>query len=170
MCGNQPRSPLISEKHKLFPFFLQVMDIVLHCLDPGHLKTKPLNEVFPAVCRFNQVTHCPATRRISVGGRSGQLALYELRGNVKCQTVAAHQAPVTALAFSPEGKFLVSYSCTENKLCFWQVNTKATLIFFVICFFFITQPNYFLANEQRYVRPRKFSNALRKILQYSTNK
>ena len=31
------------------------MDIILHCLDPGHLKMKPLNEVFPAVCRFNQV-------------------------------------------------------------------------------------------------------------------
>lgn len=36
---------------------LQVMDIILHCLDPGHLKMKPLNEVFPAVCRFNQVSH-----------------------------------------------------------------------------------------------------------------
>lgn len=31
------------------------MDIILHCLDPGHLKAKPLSEVFPAVCRFNQV-------------------------------------------------------------------------------------------------------------------
>ncbi|XP_051158391.1 WD repeat-containing protein 7 isoform X1 [Leptopilina boulardi] len=99
---------------------VEVMDIILHCLDPGHLKTKPLNEVFPAICRFNQVSHCPATRRIAVGGRGGQLALYELRGNVKCQTVSAHQAPVTALAFSPDGKFLVSYSCSENKLCFWQ--------------------------------------------------
>lgn len=56
-----------------------------------------------------------------MGSRNGQLALYELRGNVKCQTVPAHTAAVTALAFSPEGKFLVSYSCTENKLCFWQV-------------------------------------------------
>ncbi|XP_012268313.2 WD repeat-containing protein 7 isoform X11 [Athalia rosae] len=99
---------------------VEVMDIILHCLDPGHLKMKALNDVFPAVCRFNQVSHCPATRRIAVGGRGGQLALYELRGNVKCQTVTAHQAPVTALAFSPEGKFLVSYSCSENKLCFWQ--------------------------------------------------
>ncbi|XP_043262584.1 WD repeat-containing protein 7 isoform X9 [Colletes gigas] len=99
---------------------VEVMDIILHCLDPGHLKTKSLNDVFPAVCRFNQVSHCPATRRIAVGSRSGQLALYELRGNVKCQTVPAHTAPVTALAFSPEGKFLVSYSCAENKLCFWQ--------------------------------------------------
>lgn len=33
------------------------MDIILHCLDPGHLKIKPLNEVFPAVCRFNQVSN-----------------------------------------------------------------------------------------------------------------
>lgn len=33
------------------------MDIILHCLDPGHLKTKPLNDVFPAVCRFNQVSY-----------------------------------------------------------------------------------------------------------------
>jgi len=76
-----------------------------------------------------QVSHCPATRRIAVGGRGGQLALYELRGNVKCQTVPAHSAPVTALAFSPEGKFLVSYSCSENKLCFWQVsmNTMVTM-------------------------------------------
>jgi len=71
---------------------------------------------------YLQVSHCPATRRIAVGGRGGQLALYELRGNVKCQTVSAHSAPVTALAFSPEGKFLVSYSCSENKLCFWQVS------------------------------------------------
>lgn len=41
------------------------MDIILHCVDPGHLKVKGLQDVFPAVCRFNQVSHCPATRRIA---------------------------------------------------------------------------------------------------------
>lgn len=41
------------------------MDIILHCVDPSQLKTKGLQEVFPAVCRFNQVSHCPATRRIA---------------------------------------------------------------------------------------------------------
>lgn len=107
-------------QNEMSDLLVEVMDIILHCLDPGHLKTKSLSEVFPAACRFNQISHCSATRRIAVGGRSGQLALYELRGNVKCQTVTAHQAPITALSFSPEGKFLVSYSCTENKLCFWQ--------------------------------------------------
>uniref|UniRef100_A0ABD2VT45 WD repeat-containing protein 7 n=1 Tax=Trichogramma kaykai TaxID=54128 RepID=A0ABD2VT45_9HYME len=99
---------------------VEVMDIILHCLDPGHLKTKPLNEVFPAICKFNQISHYPAHRRIAVGSKTGHIALYELRGTVKCQTIIAHQAPVTALAFSPEGKYLVSYSVSENKLCFWQ--------------------------------------------------
>nr|CAD7396012.1 unnamed protein product [Timema poppensis] len=64
---------------------LNVVDIVLHCVDPGHLKTRPLGEVFPAVCRFNQVSHCPSSRRIGVGAKNGQIALYELRSN-KCQT------------------------------------------------------------------------------------
>ncbi|XP_014203336.1 WD repeat-containing protein 7 isoform X3 [Copidosoma floridanum] len=107
-------------QNEMSDLLVEVMDIILHCLDPGHLKTKPLNDVFPAICRFNQVSHHPATRRIAVGSRTGHIALYELRGTVKCQSIIAHQVPVTALAFSPEGKYLVSYSCNENKLCFWQ--------------------------------------------------
>lgn len=99
---------------------VEVMDIILHCLDPGHLKIRPLAEVFPAVCRFNQVSHCSATRRIAVGAKNGQIALYELRYN-KCQMIPAHNAMITAVAFSPDGKFLASYSCNENRLSFWQV-------------------------------------------------
>jgi hypothetical protein len=68
-----------------FPL-LQVVDIVLHCLDPGHLKVRGLSEVFPAICRFNQVSHCASTRRIAVGAKNGQVALYELRSQ-KCQVV-----------------------------------------------------------------------------------
>ncbi|XP_059484205.1 WD repeat-containing protein 7 isoform X1 [Neocloeon triangulifer] len=101
---------------------VEVMDIVLHCVDPGHLKVKTLNEVFPAVCRFHQVSHCTQTRRIAVGAKSGQLAIYELRSN-RCQLIAAHGAPIAASSFSPDGKFLASYSCTENKICFWQTST-----------------------------------------------
>ncbi|GLH07771.1 uncharacterized protein GBIM_13199 [Gryllus bimaculatus] len=101
---------------------IEVVDIVLHCVDPGHLKQQRLNEVFPAVCRFQQVSHCPHTRRIAVGARSGQVALYELRSN-RCQTVSAHSSSVTACAFSPDGKFLATYSCQENRLSFWQTST-----------------------------------------------
>nr|CAD7392296.1 unnamed protein product [Timema cristinae] len=72
-------------QNEMADLLVEVVDIVLHCVDPGHLKTRPLGEVFPAVCRFNQVSHCPSSRRIGVGAKNGQIALYELRSN-KCQT------------------------------------------------------------------------------------
>lgn len=81
-----------------------------------------------------QVSHYPQTRRIAVGSRTGHIALYELRGTVKCQSIIAHQAPVTALSFSPEGKYLVSYSCSENRLCFWQVSLLKEKRFFSLIF------------------------------------
>nr|XP_029714978.1 WD repeat-containing protein 7-like [Aedes albopictus] len=101
---------------------VEVMDITLHCVDSGDLKNKGLAEVSPSMCKFNQVSHCGASRRISVGASNGHLAIYELRQN-KCQMIPAHTKPVTALAFSPDGKFLVSYSCAENRLSFWQTST-----------------------------------------------
>ncbi|KAG8267858.1 WD repeat-containing protein 7 [Homalodisca vitripennis] len=114
---------LIDKMHtEISDLLIEVMDIILHCVDPGHLKMKGLSDVFPAICRFNQVSHCPTTRRIAVGAKNGQVALYELRSS-KCQLITAHGAAITALAFSPDGKFLVSYSCGENRLSFWQTST-----------------------------------------------
>ncbi|KAK5648439.1 hypothetical protein RI129_003331 [Pyrocoelia pectoralis] len=115
---------LLIEKmqNEMAELLVELMDIILHCLDVGHLKTKGLQDVFPAVCRFNQVSHCPATRRIAVGSNSGSLTLYELRQG-KCTSINAHSSPITACAFSPDGKFLVSYACGENRLSFWQTST-----------------------------------------------
>uniref|UniRef100_A0A1L8DNJ5 Putative wd40 domain protein n=2 Tax=Nyssomyia neivai TaxID=330878 RepID=A0A1L8DNJ5_9DIPT len=101
---------------------VEVMDITLHCVDGTELKNKPLQEVCPAICKFNQVSHCFGTRRIAVGASNGHLAIYELRHN-KCQMIPAHTNPVTALAFSPDGKFLVSYASGDNRLSFWQTST-----------------------------------------------
>lgn len=98
---------------------VEVMEIVLHCLDPTQLKTRGLENLFPAICRFNNVSYCGATRRIAVGAKTGQLALYELRAS-KSQLIAAHSATVVACTFSPDGKYLATYSSGENKLCFWQ--------------------------------------------------
>jgi len=109
-------------QNEMADLLVEVVDIVLHCLDPGHLKTRGLADVFPAVCRFNQVSHCPSTRRIAVGAKNGQVALYELRSQ-KCQMIQAHGAAITANTFSPDGKYLSTYSCNENRLSFWQTST-----------------------------------------------
>nr|XP_023030250.1 WD repeat-containing protein 7 isoform X6 [Leptinotarsa decemlineata] len=115
---------LLIEKmqNEMSELLVELMDIILHCLDPSQLKNKGLQDVFPAVCRFNQVSHCSATRRIAVGSHTGSLTIYELRQG-KCVNIKAHGSGVTALAFSPDGKFLVSYACVENKLNFWQTST-----------------------------------------------
>ncbi|XP_039747560.1 WD repeat-containing protein 7 isoform X1 [Pararge aegeria] len=111
---------LIERMHaEVAELLVEVMDIILHCVDQSHLKSKGLNEVFPAICRYNQVSHCPATRRIAVGSHTGQLAIYELRAG-RCQSLAAHTGPVTACAFSPDGRYLVSYATSDNRLSFWQ--------------------------------------------------
>nr|XP_037279261.1 LOW QUALITY PROTEIN: WD repeat-containing protein 7-like [Rhipicephalus microplus] len=97
----------------------EVMEIVLHCVDPTQLKARGLGELFPSLCRFNMVSYCKATRRIAVGGKNGNLTIFELKAS-KSQVTLAHEATVDACTFSPDGKYLATYSNGENKLCFWQ--------------------------------------------------
>lgn len=99
---------------------IETMDIVIHCLDHTQLKTKGLGEIFPTICKFQNVTFCTSTRRIAVGAKNGNLALYELR-TPKSQIIPAHAAAITCCSFSPDGKHLVSYSAGENKVSFWSL-------------------------------------------------
>ncbi|KAH7952071.1 hypothetical protein HPB52_017890 [Rhipicephalus sanguineus] len=102
---------------------VEVMEIVLHCLDPTQLKMRGLSELFPAICKFHNVSYCGATRRIAVGAKSGNLTIYELRASnllLFLQIIPAHSTSVVACTFSPDGKYLATYSSGENKLCFWQ--------------------------------------------------
>ena len=49
--------------------------------------------------------------------RSIDSCIYQLA----LQVLPAHKGAVTAVAFSPDGKFLASYGINDNKLSFWQV-------------------------------------------------
>lgn len=109
-------------RNELADLLVDVTDITLHCIDHNHLKNKPLNEIFKPISNFTQVSHCIQTRRIAVGTRTGQLAMYELRA-AKVQMIAAHSGQIAAVAFAPDGKNLASYSTKDNRLCFWQTST-----------------------------------------------
>lgn len=63
-------------------------------------------------------------RRIAVGTRTGQMAMYEMRGVNKTQMINAHQGRITAVAFGPDGKTLATFSAHDNKLYFWQTSTS----------------------------------------------
>lgn len=102
---------------------VETMDITLHCIDHSLLENRGLGEAFPAITRFCMVSYCSSSRRIAVGTVAGNLAMYELRAQSKPQFVPAHKSAVSACSFSPDGKYLASYSAGDNKLCFWLTAT-----------------------------------------------
>ncbi|XP_078738105.1 WD repeat-containing protein 7-like isoform X1 [Lampetra fluviatilis] len=102
---------------------VEVMDIIMYCLDASTLKKKGLQECFPSICKFNMVSYCSTSYRMAVGARHGSVALYDIRTG-KCQMIQGHKGPITALAFAPDGRYLATYSSTDNRLAFWQMNTS----------------------------------------------
>ena len=113
-----------NNRSALVDLLVDVVDIILHCIDLNHLKARSLSEVFGPSCYFPQISHCTQSRRIAVGTKSGHLAMYELRGVNKTQMINAHSGRVTAVAFGPDGKTLASFSANDNKLYFWQTSTS----------------------------------------------
>nr|XP_020655949.1 WD repeat-containing protein 7 [Pogona vitticeps] len=102
---------------------VEVMDIIMYCLEGSLVKKKGLQECFPAICRFYMVSYYERSHRIAVGSRHGSVALYDIRTG-KCQTIHGHKGSITAVAFAPDGRYLATYSNTDSHISFWQMNTS----------------------------------------------
>uniref|UniRef100_A0A914GXQ8 WD_REPEATS_REGION domain-containing protein n=1 Tax=Globodera rostochiensis TaxID=31243 RepID=A0A914GXQ8_GLORO len=98
---------------------IPVGEVLVHCLDLPLLKQRSLLDLFPSIAKFYMVAYCPNTRRLAFGGKNGAIIVHELRAS-KAQTVQAHRAPITALAFSQDGKYLAAYAAQDAKISFWQ--------------------------------------------------
>lgn len=102
---------------------VEVMDIIMYCLEGSLVKKKGLQECFPSICRFYMVSYCERSNRIAVGARHGSMALYDIRTG-KCQTIHGHSGPITAVSFAPDGRYLATYSNADSHISFWQMNTS----------------------------------------------
>ncbi|XP_059845668.1 WD repeat-containing protein 7 isoform X2 [Hypanus sabinus] len=102
---------------------VEVMDIIMYCLEGPLVKKKGLQECFPSICRFYMVSYCDRSNRIAVGARHGSMALYDIRTG-KCQIIHGHSGPITAVSFAPDGRYLATYSNADSHISFWQMNTS----------------------------------------------
>ncbi|KAI5091513.1 WD repeat-containing protein 7, partial [Silurus meridionalis] len=102
---------------------VEVMDIIMYCIEGSLVKKKGLSECFPAVCKFYMVAYCDRSYRVAVGARQGSVALYDVRTG-KCQHIHGHKGPITAVSFAPDGRYLATYSNADSHICFWQMNTS----------------------------------------------
>ncbi|KAM4809540.1 WD repeat-containing protein 7 isoform 2-T2 [Rhinophrynus dorsalis] len=102
---------------------VEVMDIIMYCLEGSLLKKKGLQDCFPSVCRFYMVSYCERSHRIAVGARHGSVALYDIRTG-KCQNIHGHKGPITSVSFAPDGRYLATYSNKDSHISFWQMNTS----------------------------------------------
>ncbi|CAF90303.1 unnamed protein product [Tetraodon nigroviridis] len=98
---------------------VEVMDIIMYCIEGSLVKKKGLQECFPAICKFYMVGYCDRSHRIAVGARQGSVALYDVRTG-KCQNIHGHKGPITAVAFAPDGRYLATYSNADSHISFWQ--------------------------------------------------
>ncbi|CAB1418109.1 unnamed protein product [Pleuronectes platessa] len=102
---------------------VEVMDIIMYCIESSLVKKKGLQECFPAICKFYMVGYCDRSHRIAVGARQGSVALYDVRTG-KCQNIHGHKGPITSVSFAPDGRYLATYSNADSHISFWQMNTS----------------------------------------------
>ncbi|CEF62967.1 Rabconnectin-3B [Strongyloides ratti] len=103
----------------IIDLIIPVGDILVHCLEPPILKTTPLVKLFPPIAKFHMVAYCAQSRRIGFGGKNGKIVIHDLKTS-KTLSIQAHNQPITAIDFSPDGKVLAVYCATEAKISLWQ--------------------------------------------------
>eukprot|EP00826_Nyctotherus_ovalis_P038401 TRINITY_DN3597_c0_g4_i2.p2 TRINITY_DN3597_c0_g4~~TRINITY_DN3597_c0_g4_i2.p2 ORF type:complete len:203 (-),score=55.90 TRINITY_DN3597_c0_g4_i2:65-673(-) len=59
----------------------------------------------------------------AVGTAEGLIIIYALKQNQRLKTLEGHTAPISALAFTKDGKRLVSYSAAEGAMRVWVLKS-----------------------------------------------
>jgi WD40 repeat protein len=96
---------------------------------PGKVKLREIRPTVPALPdEITSLAVCQKNLAVAVGCKDGSITLVqvdEADGNVvKLPTrFGGHSAPVTGLAFRPDGQVLVSSSTDEASVAFWDPKT-----------------------------------------------
>ena len=109
----------------------KVVDVVVRCFDPNLPKIRELcfksamsvvHEMCPA---YPMMSLYRPSARLAVGGADGLINIYDLKSATRWQAIPAHSCPITALAFSHDGKMLASFSIHEKIIRVWHVRCSS---------------------------------------------
>ncbi|CAF1110946.1 unnamed protein product [Adineta steineri] len=145
--------------HDVADLILEVTDITLNCIDLSTLRHKGVQavpETFGLLLRYPMVTFCHESPKLCVGTKTGVLALYDLK-TPKYQPFQAHpkNETITCIEFSPDGKYLASYSASAEILYFWQTSANT--------FFGSSNTIHLVSRHAAQQRDRSISSPTKKV-------
>ncbi|KJE93029.1 hypothetical protein CAOG_03891 [Capsaspora owczarzaki ATCC 30864] len=111
------------------PYLARLVEIVVQCLDPSmptvrqRCMAEATSILHDMVKSFRHIALHTASQRLAVGAPDGPIIVYDLRTASKWHALEGHAAVSTAIAFSPDGKYLASYSFDDRAVKVWQAST-----------------------------------------------
>lgn len=106
---------------------IQLVQILLRCLDPNDLALRKNSHKFISVILSTMVKMFPMvafhhdSQRLAVGTHDGPIGIYDVRTSAKWKILEGHTSNVTCLAFDTTGNYLASYSAVDLTLKLWKV-------------------------------------------------
>ncbi|KAI8609659.1 hypothetical protein BC830DRAFT_1149503 [Chytriomyces sp. MP71] len=113
----------------LYSHVPRIIESMVKSLDPNvpgmreAVQTVVTSNFAELVKTFPNVAFHHGTQKLAVGTTEGLTIVYDLKTATKGQVLEGHSKPVTAVAFSPDGKLSVTFSLEENCVRFWQLST-----------------------------------------------
>ncbi|TXT16045.1 hypothetical protein VHUM_00548 [Vanrija humicola] len=108
----------------------RIAEAVVKSLDPNVGKMRDdvwetatviLNELVQA---FTTIDFNPSTQKLVVGTHEGAAIMYDLKTASRLYVIDPHKHPVSAVAFSPDGRRLVTVSLEEGDVTVWKVGSS----------------------------------------------
>ncbi|KAJ3239674.1 hypothetical protein HDU78_002718 [Chytriomyces hyalinus] len=113
----------------LYSHVPRIIEAMVKSLDPNvpgmreAVQTVVTSNFAELVKTFPNVSFHHGSQKLAVGTMEGVTIVYDLKTATKGYVFEGHTKPVTAVAFSPDGKLCVSFSLEENCVRFWQLST-----------------------------------------------
>lgn len=83
----------------------------------------------PADFSFTTIDFHSGTQKLAVGTHEGAVIMYDLKSASRLYVLEAHKGPVSAVAFSPDGRRLVTVSLVDHTVTVWKVGSSLSGFF-----------------------------------------